>query len=75
VLDGILLEKAGLPSVSIVTEPFRLTGQEMARSWGVPDYRFIAMDHPIANLKEDELDTQADKQLEAIVRMLTSPTS
>jgi hypothetical protein len=45
----------------------------MARSWGVPDYRFLVMDHPIANLKEDELDAQAEKQLEAIVRMLTSP--
>jgi hypothetical protein len=73
VLDGILLEKAGIPCVSIVTEPFRVIGQEMARSWGIPSYRFLVMDHPIANLKEEELDKQAEKLLKTIVQMLTSP--
>jgi len=73
VLDGILLEKAGIPSVSIVTEPFRVTGEEMARSWGVPDYRFLAMPHPIANLNEDELDKQADRLLQKVVWILTDP--
>jgi hypothetical protein len=74
VLDGILLEKAGIPSVSIVTEPFRATGKEMAKTWGVPDYRFLVTDHPIANLSEEQLDTRAEKLIESIVRMLTSPT-
>jgi len=73
VLDGILLEKAGIPSVSIVTEPFRVTGEEMAGSWGIPDYRFLAIPHPIANLNEDELDKQADELLQKVVRLLTDP--
>jgi len=59
--------------VSIVTEPFRVTGEEMARSWGIPDYRFLDMPHPIASLTEDELDTQADQLLESVVWMLTAP--
>jgi len=59
--------------VSIVTEPFRVTGEEMARSWGVPDYRFLDMPHPIASLTEDQLDTQADRLLESVVWMLTAP--
>jgi len=73
VLDGILLEKAGIPAVSIVTEPFRITGQEMAASWGVPDYRFLDMPHPIANLSQAVLDERADQLVESIVALLTTP--
>ena len=55
-LDGILLEKAGIPAVSIVTDPFVETGREMATDWGVPEYRFLSIPHPIANLTEAEMD-------------------
>lgn len=54
-LDGILFEKSGVPAVSIVTEGFTETGRAMARSWGLPNYRFIRMHHPIANLTEAEI--------------------
>jgi len=59
VLDGIVLEKAGVPSASIVTDVFELTGRAMAEQWGVPAYRFLLMPHPIANLTEAELDQRA----------------
>ncbi|MEE8396277.1 MAG: hypothetical protein V3S29_09500 [bacterium] len=65
-LDGILLEKAGIPAVSIITEPFRETGAEMAGDWGVPQYRFLEMPHPIANLTEAELDARADELVERV---------
>ena len=71
-LDGILLEKAGIPAVSIVTEPFRITGEEMAKSWGVPDYQFLEMPHPIANLSDDALNEQADRILNRVVGLLTN---
>ena len=69
-LDGILLEKAGIPAVSIVTEPFVPTGREMAKTWGVEDYRFLVMPHPLANLTEEELDAQADDLLERVLKLL-----
>ena len=69
-LDGILLEKAGIPAVSIITEPFHVTGEEMARSWGVPDYRFLEMPHPIANLTEAELNARADTLVERVEWLL-----
>ena len=71
-LDGILLEKAGIPAVSIVTAPFRVTGEEMARSWGVSDYRFLEMPHPIANLADETLDHRADDLTERVVKLLTT---
>jgi len=72
VLDGILLEKSGIPAVSIVTEPFRVTGEEMAGTWGVPDYKFLEMPHPIANLSDAALDEQADRLLESVIGLLTA---
>ena len=55
-LDGIVFEKVGIPAASIVTDVFEATGRAMAQSWGVPEYRFLALPHPIANLTEAELD-------------------
>ena len=69
-LDGILLEKAGIPAVSIITDPFRVTGEEMAKSWGVPEYRFLEMPHPIANLTGEELNAKADDMTEKVEWLL-----
>ena len=72
-LDGILLEKAGIPTVSIVTEPFRVTGEAMAKTWGVPEYCFLDMPHTIANLTDEALDAQADELMKSVVSLLTTP--
>ena len=69
-LDGILLEKAGIPAVSIVTEPFVETGREMATDWGVPEYRFLSIPHPIANLTESELENRAGAVVGAVLDLL-----
>jgi hypothetical protein len=70
VLDGILLEKAGVPSASIVTDPFEVTGRAMAEQWGVPLYKFVVMPHPIANLTESELDQRAREVVPKVVKLL-----
>ena len=69
-LDGILLEKAGIPAVSIVTAPFRITGTEMAKNWGVPNYRFLDIPHPIANLTGVELDERSENIIEPVIKLL-----
>ena len=69
-LDGIVFEKAGLPAASIVTDVFEGTGHAMAQSWGVPEYRFLSMPHPIANLTEVELDARARAIAPEVVRLL-----
>lgn len=42
----------------------------MARTWGVPDFRFLAMPHPIANLKDAELDQRAAAIVPEVVKLL-----
>jgi hypothetical protein len=70
VLDGILFEKAGVPSASIVTDVFQMTGRAMAEQWGVPEYRFLAMPHPIANLTEAQLDQRAREIAAQVAKLL-----
>ena len=69
-LDGILLEKAGVPSASIITDVFENTGRAMAEQWGLPYYKYLAMPHPIANLTDRELDQRAREIVPEIVKLL-----
>jgi hypothetical protein len=70
VLDSILMEKAGVPSAAIVTEPFEVTGRAMAEQWGLPYFPFLLMPHPTANLTDVELDQRAAAIVPAVVRLL-----
>ncbi|HEY7366485.1 MAG TPA: hypothetical protein VIE37_20490 [Methylomirabilota bacterium] len=69
-LDGIVLEKAGVPSASIVTDVFERTARAMAEQWGLPTYRFLMMPHPIANLSEAELDQRARAIVSEVAKLL-----
>ena len=74
-LDGIKLERAGIPAVSIVTHVFVETGAEMAASHGVPDYQFLVTPHPIANLSDAQLDATADQLTGEVVAYLQRPAN
>ena len=59
-----------MPAASIVTDVFEATGRAMAQAWGVPEYRFLALKHPIANLTEAELDQRAREIVPVVVKLL-----
>jgi hypothetical protein len=69
-LDAIMLEKVGIPAVPIVTDAFKLTAREMARLWGVPDFRFVMMPHPLASLTPEDIERCADALIEKVLRLL-----
>jgi hypothetical protein len=68
--DGILLERAGLPAVSICTDSFRVTAQAMAQAYGFPGFEFVAIPHPIASLNEEQIGARVREALPGIVRIL-----
>jgi hypothetical protein len=70
VLDGILLEKAGIPAIVIVTDAFVETGKVMASDWCLPGYRFLSVPHPVGNLSDEELNERADKVLDEVIELL-----
>ena len=67
------MERAGVPAIAIVTEPFRPTGEAMTAAWGMAGYAFLDTPHPIANLADAALDAQADRLLEAVQTLLKGP--
>ena len=69
-LDSILLEREGIPAISIVTDAFVETGNIMASNWGIPGFRFLSVPHPVANLNDEELDQRADDVVNEVVELL-----
>jgi hypothetical protein len=53
--DGILLERIGVPTAAICTEPFRIPAEAMAKAYGFPGYEFLLTQHPIASLSLEEV--------------------
>ena len=69
-LDAIILEKAGIPAIPIITDAFESTAREMAELWGVPGFRYVAMPHPLASLTAEEIDQRADALLGTVLELL-----
>lgn len=69
-LDSIVFEQHGVPSASIITDVFIRTGDAMARAWGLKEFRFLNMPHPIANLTGEQLDQRAREIVPEVVRLL-----
>ena len=65
-----MLEKAGIPAIPVLTDVFDSTAREMAQLWGVPDFRFVMMPHPLANLSEAQVDERATALVEHILNLL-----
>jgi hypothetical protein len=68
--DGIVLERAGIPAVSLCTDAFRITAEAMANQLGFPGYQYVAVPHPIASRTEKEIDEMARDALPDIIRVL-----
>jgi hypothetical protein len=68
----VQLERLGIATAAVATEPFRDEALEQARVLGMPDYRLVYVPHPVQLLALDELNALADGAFEEIVARLTS---
>jgi len=66
----MMLEKAGMPAIPVVTDAFDATAREMAALWGAPDFRFVMMPHPLANLAPDAVERRAGELVEKVIALL-----
>jgi len=66
----VILEKAGIPAVPIVTDAFESTAREMAELWGVPDFRFVMMPHPLGSLSAEGIAQRADELVDKVLTLL-----
>ena len=68
--DGIVLERAGVPAVSICTDAFAAPAQAMATMYGLPDYEPVMIPHPIASLSQSEVEANVAPAIADVVRIL-----
>ena len=66
------LERRGLATVAVATEPFVDEALEQARLLGMPNYRMVYVPHPVQLVTVEELHGYADHVFEQIVDRLTS---
>jgi hypothetical protein len=67
------LERRGIATAAVATEPFLDEALEQARLLGMPDYRMVYVPHPVQLLSLDQLRSYADRAFEEIVARLTRP--
>ncbi len=69
----VRLEREGIATAAVATEPFVDEALEQARLLGMPDYRMVYIPHPVQLLTLGQLHGHADRVFEAIVARLTRP--
>ncbi len=69
-LDGILLERRGIPAAPICTDRFVPNGQAIAEAHGASGYFFALVPHPLASAGPEELKTEARQVLSDVLRLL-----
>ena len=69
----IRLERLGIPTAAVATEPFLDEALEQARVLGMPDYRMVYVPHPVQLLTLDELHALADAAFGQVVARLVEP--
>lgn len=66
------LERAGVPTAAVATEPFLDEALHQARLLGMPDYRMVYLPHPVQLVSTQVLHGYADAVLDVIVARLTT---
>jgi hypothetical protein len=70
----VRLEKLGVATAAVATEPFLDEALEQARLLGMPDYRMVYVPHPVQLLTLAELHASADAVFDEIVgRLVEAP--
>ncbi len=65
-----MLERAGIPAVSLCTDAFKITAEAMANQMGFPGYRYVTLPHPVASRTEKEIDEVVRDALPDVIRVL-----
>jgi hypothetical protein len=70
VADGIIFEKLGVQTATLVTDAFTQSGNAMARRMGMPGYHYAMLPHPVSNLTPDECKERACELLPEVLEIL-----
>jgi len=54
----------------MITDAFDNTAKEMAELWGVPDFRFVMIPHPLASLSRSEIEQRVDEVIGKVTELI-----
>ena len=69
-LDAVNLERLGIPTVTVVTEPFTVAADTVARSLGMPDVPRVVIPHNYLSEDTDAIAKKLEPLLEEILDRL-----
>jgi hypothetical protein len=73
--DLVRLERLGVATAGVGTEPFADEALEQGALLGMPGYRMVWVPHPVQLLTPAELDTLADAAMAPILERLLANSS
>ena len=69
-LDAVNLERLGIPTVTVVTEPFTVAAETVARSLGMPDIPRVVIPHDYLSEDTDAIAKKLEPLLDEILDRL-----
>ena len=69
-LDAVNLERLGIPTVTVVTEPFTTAADTVARSLGMPDVPRVVVPHDYLSEDNDAIAKKLEPLLDEIIDRL-----
>lgn len=69
-LDGVTLERQGIPTATIITSVFVQTAEAYTRLLGVPDFPYLVCPHPITSVGPADLEERARLLAPGVRRLL-----
>jgi hypothetical protein len=69
----VTLEKAGIPTVAVITEPFGFKARAEVTALGMPDVAIQVLPHPIGQISDEAMRAITDQAYDEVVFGLTSP--
>jgi hypothetical protein len=68
--DSVAAERAGVPAIGVMTSRFVSAAELMCRVLGMPDYKFVVIDHPISSADDARLESYARATIEQARQLL-----
>ncbi len=70
--DGLTLERRGVPTAVICTEPFVTSADAMAALGGAPDYPYVVVPHPLGSRTMEQLRDLASRAAPDVLSILVA---
>jgi hypothetical protein len=66
----VVLEKSGIPTVTVCSNRFEVLAKATAKGLGMPDLPLVIVPHPIGGISAEEVTAKADQILDKLITQI-----